>query len=125
MKTKYSAAILVAAIMINMILPFASLMIIDASASESLGSITECVIDRTSEKIMIRGSIKHSVLVNNRDGKLAVYRFDPWVNVENAVRRATPLATMDMTIRFEFSLPCNTIANRLSLYVVAIIDSDG
>ncbi len=124
-KTKYYAAILVAAIMINMILPFASLLIIDASASDSLGSITECVIDQTSEKIMIRGSIKHSVLVNNRDGKLAVYRFDPWVNVANAVRRATPLATMDMTIRFEFSLPCNTIANRLSIYVVAIIDSDG
>lgn len=125
MKTKYFAAFLIAAVMINLFIPLSSLMVIETSASEALGTITECVIDRNSEKIMIRGSIKHSVLVNNRDGKLAVYRFDPWMNVENAVRRATPLATMDMTIRFEFSLPCNTIANRLSLYAVAIIDSDG
>ncbi len=125
MKTKYFAVFLIAVILINMILPFSSLMVIEVSASDSLGTITECVIDRSSEKIMIRGSIKHSVLVNNRDSKLAVYRFDPWVNVENAVRRATPLATMDMTIRFEFSLPCNTIASRMSLYTVAILDSDG
>ncbi len=124
MKIKYFAAFMLVAFLLTS-LPFSSLMVLDASAAESLGTITECIIDRSSEKIMIRGSIKHSVLVDNRDGKIAVYRFDPWINALNAVKTATPLATMDMTIRFEFDLPCTAISHRMSVYAVAIISSSG
>lgn len=106
-------------------LPFTCFFAIDASASESLGSITECVVNPNSEKITVRGSIKHSVLVNNRNSKIAVYRFDPWINVKNSINAATPIASMDMTITFEFELPCVTVAHRLSLYAVAIISADG
>lgn len=108
-----------------MSLPMAYLFSINASASDSLGSITECVIDNASETIAVRGSIKHSILVGNRNSKIAVFRFDPWVNVKSAIKNATPLATVDMTITFEFELPCSSVANRLSLYAVAIISEDG
>lgn len=124
MKIKYIAALLVTALLITYI-PLLLSVTADASAFETLGTITECVIDGRSEKIMIRGSVKHNVLVGNRDGKIAVYRFDPWINISSAVKTATPVASMDMTIRFEFDLPCTTIAHRMSLYAVAIIDSSG
>ncbi len=124
MKIKYFAAFILVVFLFTS-LPFSRLIAIDASAAESLGTITECVIDRSSEKIMIKGSIKHSILVDNRDGKIAVFRFDPWINALNAVKTATPLATMDMTIRFEFEIPCTAISHRMSIYAVAIISSSG
>lgn len=99
--------------------------IINVSASENLGTITECRIDRSTDKIMISGSIKHSVLVSNRNSTIAVYRIDPWTNITNAVKTATPLATMSMTIRFEFAIPCTSISHRLSMYAVALIDDSG
>ena len=124
MKFRHAIAILLAAVMV-IALPFLAVISVSSSTSENLGAIAECVVDKSAEKITIRGSLKHGVLVNNREAKLAVYRFDPWINVESAVKKATPLATMDMTIRFEFELSCSTIAHRLSLYAVAIISPDG
>ena len=93
MKIKYIAALLVTALLITYI-PLLLSITADASALETLGTITECVIDGRSEKIMIRGSVKHNVLVGNRDGKIAVYRFDPWINISSAVKTATPVASM-------------------------------
>jgi len=103
----------------------ASMPVISVSASENLGTITECRIDRSTDKILISGSIKHSVLVNNRNSTIAVYRIDPWTNIINAVKTATPLATMSITIRFEFAIPCTAISHRLSMYAVALIDESG
>lgn len=96
-----------------------------AATSDNLGTVTECRVDRDGQTVSIRGSIKHSVLVGNRESKLAVYRFDSWVNISSVIQTCEPLETMDMTIRFDFSLPCVTIAQRLSLYAVAIISPDG
>ena len=124
MKNKISALLLIAVFLFTS-LPLTYLFVIDVSASDSLGSISECSVNMTTEKIKVRGSIKHSVLVNNRDSKIAVYRFAPWVNVNSAIKSATPLASMDMTITFEFDLPCTTVSHRLSLYAVAIISDDG
>lgn len=124
MKNKIPILFLIAVFLFTS-LPLAYLFAIDAAASESLGSITECTLNNSLEKITVRGSIKHSVLVNNRDSKIAVYRFDPWVNVEKAIKLATPLASMDMTITFEFELPCTTVSQRLALYAVALIPPDG
>jgi hypothetical protein len=116
---------LILALLIVVPLPLWAVMTVWAAPSENLGAISECIVDKSTEKIVIRGSLKHGVLVNNREAKLAVYRFDPWVNVESAVKKSTPLATMDMTIRFEFELPCSTISQRLSLYAVAVIQPNG
>ena len=98
MKNKISALLLIAVFLFTS-LPLTYLFVIDVSASDSLGSISECSVNMTTEKIKVRGSIKHSVLVNNRDSKIAVYRFAPWVNVNSAIKSATPLASMDMTIK--------------------------
>lgn len=125
MKAKGLAALLIAVLILNILAPLFTLVVIEASASDFSGTITECAVDRAGERITVRGSIKHGVLVNNRDCKLGVFRFEPWVNVTHTIKKSTPLATMDMTIRFEFSLPCRTIADRLSQYAVAIIDADG
>lgn len=121
---KCLAVITVLTVLISSV-PFLAILSPAAAASENLGTVTECVIDRSSQTVSVKGSIKHSVLVNNRDSKLAVYRFDSWDNISSELKVSEPLETMDMTIRFEFDLPCQTIAQRLSLYAVAIISPAG
>lgn len=123
-KTKYFA-ILMVAVMLLTSLPLYTAINVQADAIENLGTITECKVDRNAQTLSISGSIKHSVLVVNRESKIAVYRFDPWVNISSALKNAEPLETMDMTIRFEFVLPCTTVSHRLSLYAVAIISPKG
>ncbi len=123
-KIKYFAVLMTVTIIIST-LPWGTLISAEASVIENLGTVTECIVDRSSQTVSVRGSIKHSVLVGSRESKLAVYRFDPWVNISSALKTSEPLATMNMTIRFEFDLPCVTITQRLSLYAVAIIDPDG
>lgn len=123
-KIKYFAIFMMAAVIFS-ILPFGALITVKSASNENLGTITECVIDRESKMAFVRGSIKHSVLVGNRESKLAVYRFDPWVNISSALQTSEPIEIMDMTIRFEFELACNTISQRLSLYAVAIINPNG
>ena len=92
---------------------------------QSLGSITYCTVDAARGLIKIHGSIKHTVLIGNREAKIAVYRFDPWVDVTSAISTAEPLATTDMSISFDFELPCTTVLHKTSVYAVTIIDADG
>ncbi len=92
---------------------------------QSLGSITYCTVDDSRNLIKIHGSIKHSVLIGNRDAKIAVYRFDPWLDVTTAIASAEPLAMTDMSISFDFELPCSTVLHKTSIYAVALIDADG
>ncbi len=92
---------------------------------QSLGSITYCTVDDARNLIKIHGSIKHSVLIGNRDSKIAVYRFDPWLDVTSAIATAEPLAVTDMSISFDFELPCSTVLHKTSIYAVALIDASG
>ena len=123
-KIKYFAVLMMAVIIITS-MPFFSVIIAYAADVDNLGVVTECIVDQNTKTLSVRGSIKHSVLVSNRDSKLAVYRFDPWDNFSVALKTAEPLETMDMTIRFEFDLSCESIRQRMSLYAVAIISPDG
>ncbi len=111
--------------MIISVFPVCSIFSVNASVSQSLGAISECVSDLRSNSVKIAGSIKHSVLVANRGARIAVYRFDPWEDYESLIDSAVPLASMEMTIRFEFEVACKTVADRMSLYAVAIVDENG
>ena len=97
----------------------------EAPSFQSLGSITYCKVDPSRNLIKIHGSIKHSVLIGNRDAKIAVYRFDPWADVTSAIDSSEPLAVTDMSISFDFELPCATVLQMTSIYAVALIDADG
>ncbi len=94
-----------------------------AVSSANLGTITECCI--IGDRIFVKGNIKHSVLVSNRDAQIAVYKLLPWENVDQIVNQTEPIKTANMSISFDFDLPCSTIADKTSLYVVAIIGTDG
>jgi hypothetical protein len=91
---------------------------------QSLGSISECSVDEKRNLIKIHGSVKHSVLIDNRDAKIAVYRFDPWADFSSAISSTEPCAVTDMSITFDFELPCSTILQKTSLYAVALISQD-
>lgn len=104
-------------------LPFPFLMHVSAMSAESLGSVTECKI--VGDKIIVSGNIKHSVLVSNREASIAVYKLLPWENEEQVISETEPLKETGMSISFDFELPCLTIADKTSLYAVALIGSDG
>ena len=101
-------------------LPMSFLLPLGASASETLGSVTECKI--VGDKIYVSGSIKHSVLVSNRESKIAIYKLLPWEDVDEVIATTDPLKQTSMSISFDFELPCTTISDRTSLYAVALID---
>ena len=124
MKYRYIAMILITAILLSA-LSFVNYAYAETPSFQSLGNITECTIDEKSNLIHIQGSIKHSILIDNRDAKIAVYRFDPWANIVSAITSAEPEAITEMSITFEFELPCSTVLHKSSLYAVALIDSNG
>lgn len=92
---------------------------------QSLGTITSCTVDANRDAVIISGSVKHSVLIGNRDAQIAVYRFGPWIDVASAVSSADPEAVTDMSITFDFELPCQTLVQETSLYAVSLIKPDG
>ena len=104
-------------------LPFSFLFHFNAAASENLGSVAECKI--VGDKIIVSGSIKHSVLVANRESSIGVYKMLPWENIDDILSSTAPIKQTSMSISFDFELPCTTIADRTSLYAVALIDSEG
>lgn len=104
-------------------LPLSFLLSFTASASETLGSVTECRI--VGDKIYVSGSIKHSVLVSNRESKIAIYKMLPWENIDEVLATTEPLKQTSISISFDFELPCITIADKASLYAVALIDTKG
>ena len=116
--------ILAAAILISAVC-FIGTVYAETPTYPSLGSITTCTVDDNSNLVVIQGSIKHSVLIGNRDSKIAVYRFDPWTDVASALSEAEPYALSDMSISFNFKLPGATLLHRTSLYAVALISPEG
>ena len=79
---KYRAVLaMILSLIIVVSLPLSVIVEVRAVSSDKPGAISECIVDKSAEKIIIRGSLKHGVLVNNREAKLAVYRFDPWATM--------------------------------------------
>lgn len=122
MNKRIKAFILLASVIITS-LPLSFLLSFDVSATETLGSVTECKI--VGDKIIVSGSIKHSVLVSNRESSIAVYKLLPWENVDEVIASTDPLKQTNMSISFNFELPCFTIADKSSLYAVALINKNG
>lgn len=118
-------AILLFAILVISLIPDVNAFGVRSVTSETLGSITQCSVNKKFSTVTVSGSIKHSVLVDNSNARIAIYRFEPWKDVSTLIRTAIPLATAEISIRFQFELPCSTVSHRLSLYAVAIITNEG
>ncbi len=104
---------------------FAFIPTVSATSGNDLGSVSECRFDKNRSVIDVKGSIKYSEMVENRNAKVALYSFLPWENPDDVLSDKSPLALIDMTIRFEFSLPIRSVSEKLSLYAVAIVDDNG
>ena len=123
MKIRYLAMFLVATILISSV-AFFGITDAEALSFPSLGSITSCTVDNNRNLVVIKGSVKHSVLIGNRTSKIALYRFDPWCDVASDIATAEPIAVTDMSIAFVFEVPCSTILQKTSLYAVALISPE-
>ena len=124
MKYRYIAMLLITALLLSAV-SLLNFVYAETPSFQSLGSISECSVDENRNLIKIHGSVKHSVLIDNRDAQIAVYRFDPWENAVSAIASAEPDAVTEMSISFDFELPCSTVLQKTSLYAVALIDANG
>jgi len=114
--------LLISVVIASVSFPF--LLSFNSSASETtLGFVAECRI--VGDKIFVSGSIKHSVLVSNRESTIGVYKLLPWENIDSVIASTSPIKQTSMSISFDFELPCLTISDKTSLYAVAIIDRAG
>ena len=91
---------------------------------EYAGSVYQCKLDKENGTLTIRGTIEHRVATQYKDATLFLYRLRPWENVLSAINSATPIGQSAMSMQFEFKTACTTVADRLSMYVVAVASGD-
>lgn len=89
------------------------------AASEYAGSVYQCKLDENGT-LTISGTLEHKVATQYRDAALVLYRMRPWESTTAAIKDGTPIARAAMSMRFEFKVSCNNVADRLSMYVVAL-----
>lgn len=111
---KVISLLLAAVIMIALIPCFSS-----HAASEYAGSVYQCKLDENGT-LTISGTVEHKVATQYRDGELVLYRMRPWETTTSAVKEGAPIARAALSMRFEFKLSCDNVADRLSMYVVAL-----
>ena len=120
-----AVVLLIFSIVIYLLAP---LSIIDASAlssDENLGSITECFYNSSSQTITIKGRIDHRVLVSDKNAYVALYKTDYFTNSRIVFDDEVFLATAPVSVRFDFTVSVKTLSDRISLYKIVIVYSDG
>lgn len=89
------------------------------AASEYAGSVYQCKLDENGT-LTISGTLEHKVATQYKDAELVLYRMRPWESTTAAIKDGTPIKRAAMSMRFEFKLSCDNVADRLSMYVVAL-----
>ena len=111
---KVISLLLVAVLMLALIPCFSS-----QAASEYAGSVYQCKLDENGT-LTISGTLEHKVATQYKDAALVLYRMRPWESTTEAIKNGTPISRAPLSMRFEFRLPCDNVADRLSMYVVAL-----
>ncbi len=96
----------------------------NAEGTEYAGSVYQCTLDSDSGMLTISGTVDHKVATRHKDATLSLYRIRPWENTTGAIRYGTLIVRVVMSMRFEIKVSCESIADRLSMYAVALEDGD-
>ena len=95
-------------------------------SADNPGEITECTYQPKTKTVTVGGNIRHEIVSGIRGATVALYAFGMNDTVTDAqLRRATPIATTPFSVRFEFSVPATSFAERFVQYVVAIVSAEG
>ena len=93
---------------------------------ENPGEIVECTYSAQTKTVTVGGNIRHEIVSSIRGATVALYTFgmNDAVN-ESHIQKAAPIATTPFSVRFEFTVPATSFAERFLQYVVAIVSADG
>ena len=86
-----------------------------------------CRYDAENSRIFVGGSIRHDILVKHGDDTLEVFALSPTETVDDVLDHPerTPVASSDISVRFEFSIEAKTVAQKYARYCVALRSPDG
>lgn len=97
------------------------------SSDENIGDIHECIYLPEEEKVTVSGTINHEVMVTHNDYKIALFSVPEGKTLYEVVSapEAKPLASADISLKFEFEVDAETNEERFSRYAVVIYNNSG
>ena len=86
-----------------------------------------CVLDESTGKIVVEGTVNHDVMIKYSGYKIRLYAVAPGEQVQDVVNdlQRAPLAETSMTIRFTFSIAVRTSLERYSKYAIIFCSESG
>ena len=93
--------------------------------TDHIGEVSEC--SYSSKTVIIKGSLRHNSDSKHSTSKINVYALSPRDTVEDILSGKLEPVIKDgaMAIRFEFSIPADSVEDRLKRYAVAVVGDDG
>ena len=95
------------------------------SAPKRTGITYSCSYDNKEKEIRINGSVAHEVFVAHRDYTINLYKIDPRSSLESVLKEGKPLASIEISIKFNFVISAENVLEVLSQYVVALVSPSG
>lgn len=95
--------------------------------NDGIGEIASCLYDPVSKRITISGRVSHDVMVTHSKYRLAVYRLNSTEKLSDVIYNAQvkPIATSDISAKFEFVVKEDSNRERFSRYSVVIYNDSG
>lgn len=86
-----------------------------------------CVYDKKSSKINISGTVSHDLFISHKGDRVRLYKLDGVSTLSDEMlnEEFLPIAEIDISIKFNFSLSVNSIYDIFSKYVIVIVGPDG
>lgn len=95
-------------------------------SAEQPGEITECSYNSKSKTVTVNGTVRHNVASKTEGASVRLYAFEPDATVEDfQLQETEPLAVSPLSVRFEFSVYCDTFSQQFRQYIVALVGDDG
>lgn len=91
-------------------------------------SITySCSYDSDNAKIIVSGTVNHDVMITHSDFMIRLYRLLPGESVTSMMENenASPLASTEIAIKFQFSVSASRVEHRFARYAVVIVSPSG
>ena len=90
-----------------------------------VGDISSISYSDKDKKININGTVAHDTMVSRNEGKIEVYRIPIGESAAEIISDGDPVISADISVKFHFSIKAESVADRLSAYVVVIKSKSG
>lgn len=95
------------------------------SVAKRTGITYSCSYDNKKKEIHINGSVAHEVFVAHRDYSVNLYKIDIKSSLDGVLKEGKPLASTEISIKFNFVVSVESVMDILSQYVVVLVSPSG